>query len=221
MRKGFEGYGTRVATVGGRSLRQVFLCVSWPRGTCQPALLRCPSARPGLAGEVLRPAPLAESLDQQFDEAGHPWDASAVAMVENVNGRGFGTRAGRIETRAPAERSSANSTFGCMMMPKLPASLSVRGARLRNVDCCVDVAGARSRTGPDCWRGAHAPRRARLATQLSGVPSGTCRSGTASTTDPSAHSKPVVRTSDLNPATRLAPSPVAQITCRPTNSVGG
>src|SRR6266404_4053546 len=56
--------------------------------------------------------------------------------------------------------------------------------------------------------------------QHSAVPSGTVRSGLDSTMAPSSRANPVIRISDLNPATRFDPSPVAQSTCRPISSCG-
>jgi hypothetical protein len=44
--------------------------------------------------------------------------------------------------------------------------------------------------------------------------------GWARTTTPSSRAKPVTSTSDLKPAMRFAPSPVAQITCLPMRSPG-
>lgn len=70
----------------------------------------------------------------------------------------------------------------------------------------------RSRTNPVGW--------GVLRLQHSALPSGTARSGFASTMAPSSRANPVIRISDLNPATRFDPSPVAQMTCRPMSSSG-
>src|SRR5207249_1364012 len=53
----------------------------------------------------------------------------------------------------------------------------------------------RSRTNPVGW--------GVLRLQHSALPSGTARSGLASTMAPSSRANPVIRVSDLNPATRL------------------